>query len=126
MAPSEGYAGVHVKESSNITIKNNTFTNLSDVDHMHGVYMYRTTKSKIQHNTFSRITGDAVRLGDRSSNNIVENDTISRSGKSGAISEWGRLAPIGSEKCGGGKAGPLTWNNCKKASIKNGGGNKKI
>ncbi|RKS71211.1 parallel beta-helix repeat protein [Actinomadura pelletieri DSM 43383] len=151
---SKGYAGVHVKESTGITIKGNTFTKLSNVGHMHGVYMYRTTNSRITGNKFSYITGDAVRLRDRSSNNTVDKNTITRSGKFGAISEWGQLAPIGSEKCGtgnvfknnkygnsyankklamikwggkgGGKAGPLTWNNCKKASIKNGGGNKKI
>ena len=151
---SKGYAGVHVQNSTNIVIKGNTFSGLSNEGYMHGVYLVRTSASRVTGNKFSYITGDPVRIRDGSRNNIVSGNKFVRSGVNAIFSEWGKLPPYGLEKCGsgnvfmnnkygngysnksimmiewggkgGGKSGPLSWRNCSEASIKDGGGNKKI
>ncbi|MFJ4467216.1 right-handed parallel beta-helix repeat-containing protein [Streptomyces sp. NPDC089424] len=154
LSGSTGYAGVHVQNSSGIVIKNNTFSNLRNGGNMHGVYLVKTSSSSITGNKFSTISGDPVRIRDGSKNNTVSGNTFTGSGMYGLFSEWGRLDK--GETCGSGnifknnkyKAGgyggkaislvkwggrgggstglKLTWNNCKKASIVNKGGNSKL
>ncbi|MCW2919966.1 MAG: hypothetical protein JWN52_8034 [Actinomycetia bacterium] len=150
----KGYGGIHVKGSSGIKIEGNTFSRLGNNGNMHGVYMVQTSHSYVTGNNFSYIYGDPVRIRDASKNNTVSGNKFVRSGHKAMFSEWAQLPPYGSEKCGsgnvfkknkygtsynnksiakimwggkgGGKAGPLNWNNCSKASIKDGGGNRKI
>ncbi|WP_172638810.1 right-handed parallel beta-helix repeat-containing protein [Streptomyces tailanensis] len=155
LSGSTGYAGVHVKNSSGIVIKKNTFSNLRNKGHMHGVYLYRTTGSTITGNKFSSISGDPVRIRDRSSRNTVSGNTFTKSGTYAMFSEWRDTAK--GEVCGSGgnvfknnkygigyygkpvpltlwggkgsgKKGPnkLTWKNCKKATIVNKGGNSRL
>ncbi|MGW0815988.1 right-handed parallel beta-helix repeat-containing protein [Streptomyces viridiviolaceus] len=149
-----GYAGVHVKNSSGIVIRKNTFSGLRNGGNMHGVYLVGTTGSTITGNTFSSVTGDPVRIRDGSRDNTVSGNTFTKSGTYALFSEWGRLEK--GETCGrgnvfknnkyasGGYAGKkislikwggrgggstglkLTWNNCKKASIVNEGGNSRL
>jgi parallel beta-helix repeat protein len=148
-----GYAGVHVKNSSGIRIRNNSFTSLSNKGHMHGVYLVKTSRSTISGNTFSAISGDPVRIRDGSSGNTVSGNTFRKSGIYASFSEW-RDTRKG-EVCGsgnvfrnnrygpgprgrhlptvkwGGKGGgtsgiKLSWGNCRKASIVDKGGNKRL
>jgi parallel beta-helix repeat protein len=154
----KGYGGVHVKSSTGVVIKGNTFSGLGNSGNMHGVYMVQTSSSYVTGNKFSYVYGDPVRIRDASKNNTVSGNTFVRSGQNAVFSEWAKLPPYGSEKCGGGnvlknnkygtsyrnesiakikwggkggstvngKKTRLTWNNCSKASIKDGGGNTKI
>ncbi len=153
LSGSTGYAAIHVKNSSGIVIRKNVFSNLRNGGMMHGVYLVKTTSSSITGNKFSSITGDPVRIRDGSKNNVVSGNTFTKSGQYAMFSEWGRLDK--GEVCGsgnifknnkygksysgknislikwGGRGGgstglPLTWGNCKKASIVNKGGNTKI
>ncbi|MEV6814163.1 right-handed parallel beta-helix repeat-containing protein [Micromonospora sp. NPDC051296] len=153
LSGSTGYAAVHVKNSSGIVIRKNVFANLRNGGMMHGVYLVKTSGSSITGNKFSSITGDPVRIRDGSKNNVVSGNTFTKTGQYAMFSEWGRLDK--SEACGsgnifknnkygagysgktisvikwGGRGGgstglPLTWGNCKKASIVNKGGNTRI
>ncbi|MEV5544773.1 right-handed parallel beta-helix repeat-containing protein [Streptomyces sp. NPDC052309] len=154
LSGSTGFAGVHVQNSSGIKIRNNTFSGLRNGGKMHGVYMVKTSGSTITGNTFSSISGDPVRIRNASSRNTVSDNTFTKSGTYALFSEWGRLekgetcgrdnvfknneyAPggYGGKKIslikwgglGGGSTGiELDWNRCKKASIVNKGGNKKL
>ncbi|WP_170147660.1 right-handed parallel beta-helix repeat-containing protein [Micromonospora phaseoli] len=153
LSGSTGYAAIHVKNSSRIVIKKNTFSRLRNGGMMHGVYLVKTSGSSITGNKFSSITGDPVRIRDGSSNNVVSGNTFTKSGRYAMFSEWGRLEQ--GETCGrgntfksnrygtgysgkkislikwGGRGGgstglPLTWGKCNKASIVNRGGNTRI
>ncbi|MEV5123316.1 right-handed parallel beta-helix repeat-containing protein [Streptomyces decoyicus] len=153
LSGSTGYAAVHVKNSSGIVIRKNTFSGLRNGGNMHGVYLVQTSGSSITGNRFSSITGDPVRIRDGSRNNTVSGNNFTQSGLYAMFSEWGRLEK--GETCGrgnvfksnkygtgysgkrlplikwGGRGGGstglrLTWNNCKKASIVDRGGNTKL
>ncbi|WP_330435927.1 right-handed parallel beta-helix repeat-containing protein [Streptomyces sp. NBC_00825] len=154
LSGSDGFGGVHVLDSSRIVIKKNSFSNLKNKGKMHGVYMVRTSGSTVTGNKFSSITGDPVRIRDRSSNNTVSGNTFTKAGTYAMFSEW--RDPAKGEACGSGnifknnnygigyygkrislikwggwtkkngKKDVTTWGHCTKASIVNKGGNKPI
>ncbi|MFC5185074.1 right-handed parallel beta-helix repeat-containing protein [Actinomadura harenae] len=120
----KGFAGVHIQDSTGITITRNRFTKLSNSGNMHGVYLVRTSHVRITKNTFSSISGDPVRVRDGSSYNTVEGNTMTHSGRYALFSEWAKLPPYGREKCGKGnvlKDNTYSLNAPKQVKVLSGG-----
>ncbi|CAM3138086.1 right-handed parallel beta-helix repeat-containing protein [Stackebrandtia soli] len=103
----DGYAAVHLLGSSNNTITNNIFRKLENTDCpgcIHGVYAANgSSDSEITGNRFSDITGDVVRLRNGTVDNLVSDNTFSRSGSAATdrafVSFWRFRS---SETCGSG------------------------
>ncbi|WP_405680981.1 right-handed parallel beta-helix repeat-containing protein [Streptomyces sp. NBC_00868] len=113
----KGFAGVHVKNSSGIVIHDNEFTNLRNEGYMHGVYLVQTSGSQITDNRFTSISGDPVRIRDGSSDNTVSGNTFRKSGTYALFSEW--RDPSMGESCG-------TGNTFRDNQYKTGHGNSKF
>ncbi|MEV0645486.1 right-handed parallel beta-helix repeat-containing protein [Phytomonospora sp. NPDC050363] len=82
-----GYAAVHLLGSSGNAIVNNIMRNLENTDCpgcVHGVYAANeSSRNLLQGNTFSKVTGDPVRLRNGTDDNIVEANTFTTSGLPG-------------------------------------------
>jgi hypothetical protein len=80
----DGYGAIVLTNSSDNDISGNEFVNIeNDVEPgmIHGTYVtHFSSRNTIAHNTFSGISGDPVKLRDRSNHNNIEFNTFTRSG----------------------------------------------
>lgn len=83
----DGYAAVHLLGSSDNAVVNNIMRDLENTDCpgcVHGVYAATgSSRNLLQGNTFSRVTGDPVRLRNGTDDNRVEGNTFTTSGLPG-------------------------------------------
>jgi hypothetical protein len=90
-----GYGAILANNSSGDTYRNNHFVELlntstnSDTIHIHGLYIsHGSNNSLVEANSFTDITGDAVRQRDRSNGMIVRNNTFTRAGAYGYFDDY--------------------------------------
>lgn len=81
-----GYGAMLLTNSSNNTVNNNHFVNVEnkgdDGGYIHGVYVtHFSSGNQIHGNRFDHNSGDPVKLRDRSNNNSIEKNHITKSGK---------------------------------------------
>ncbi|MBB6036727.1 right-handed parallel beta-helix repeat-containing protein [Phytomonospora endophytica] len=102
-----GFAAVHLLGSDDNAIVNNIMRDLENTDCpgcVHGVYAATgSSRNLLRGNTFSRVTGDPVRLRNGTDDNLVEDNTFTDSGLPGTdralITFWRFTA---AETCGTG------------------------
>jgi hypothetical protein len=81
-----GYGAIVLTNSSNNRIENNHFVNIENVSSqaglIHGVYVTHFSSSNaITRNKFATISGDPVKVRNRSNYTVVENNTFTRTGR---------------------------------------------
>ncbi|MDJ0761635.1 MAG: right-handed parallel beta-helix repeat-containing protein [Myxococcota bacterium] len=95
-----GYAGVALTHSHRNTIENNHFINIindkpDEEGLIHAVYMNNARSNLIQSNNIVDVSGDAIRVRNDSNWNIIQRNTITRSGSHGHYGDWYNDPPPG-------------------------------
>ena len=85
---------IKIKNASNVSIINNTFTNLLNnenekVSHsMSAIRLYNTSSSLIKENNIYNVDGDGIILENASSNNLINSNTFTLTGYLSFITEY--------------------------------------
>ena len=91
-----GYAGISLRNSRRNEIANNHFIDLRNAEGgqhepwaIHAVYMSHDSDGNlIHHNSFTSISGDAIRVRNGSDNNVLEQNTFTSTGNYGYLGDW--------------------------------------
>lgn len=90
-----GYGAVRLSGADRVTVENSTFDRiwnnrlLSNWSGVHAIYLADgANENVIRGNTFTRITGDPVRIRNCSNENVIENNDFARTGANFAVSDW--------------------------------------
>lgn len=98
-----GYATVHLNRASGSTITGNHLVDLENTTHggnMHGVYLaLHSSHNTVRDNEFDTISGDAVRSSNRSDDNLVDDNTFTRTGIDAMFSDWRFDRDEGFDEC---------------------------